>query len=255
MKRIYFLAITTIAAMTVLTGCEKEDKNAISMSVVSKGTFMQPTDDGKDIEVVDLGLTVLWATCNMGASSPEQSGSYYAWGETQPKTYFEWSNYKWCKTDEMHLTKYCMDKNYTHLDSLDKKYTLDPADDAANATLGTKWHIPTEQNFYELRRNTTANWCKLNGVGGFLFTSTKKGYEDRSIFFPLSGMKDFDGTRFIGQYGYYWGNTIYYDKQKNSYKTLEASAFWLEHLDVDNQIVQFRTRYLGLPIRPICYKE
>lgn len=255
MRKYYFLAAVAIATLTIMAGCKKDDDDAISMSDVSKGTFMKAGQDGKDYEVVDLGLSVLWATCNMGANSPELKGNLYAWGETQSKDVFEWTNYKWCIEDELNLTKYCHNKDNGYHDFKDDKEALDPEDDAAYTTMGADWHIPTESNFFELRRNTTAKWCKLNGVSGFLFTSTKKGYEDRSIFFPLVGMQDYDKTRFKDEYGYYWANTIYYDKQKYKYNTLEASVFWLEHLDVDNQTVMFRTRYVGLPIRPVCNKE
>lgn len=255
MRKYYFIALVAIATLTIMDGCKKEDENAISMSVVSKGTSMKPGLNGKDYEVVDLGLSVLWATCNIGANSPEQKGNLYAWGETNSKEVFEWTNYKWCVEDEFNLTKYCMNKNNGYHELVDDKNVLDMDDDAAYTTMGTDWHIPTEQNFFELRRNTTAKWCKLNGVGGFLFTSTKPGYEDRSIFFPLVGMNDYGKTRFDKEYGYYWANTIYYDKQKYKYSTLEASVFWLEHLDVDNQTVMFRPRYVGLPIRPVRNKE
>lgn len=255
MRKYYFIALVAIATLAVLAGCKKEDEDSISISAVSKGTSMKAGLNGKDYEVVDLGLSVLWATCNMGADSPELKGNLYAWGETKNKDVFEWTNYKWCVEDELSLTKYCHTKNNGYRDFTDDKDILDPDDDAALATMGTGWHIPTEQNFHELRRNTTAKWCKLNGVGGFLFTSTKEGYEDRSIFFPLVGMNDYGTTRFEGEYGYYWSNTIYFDKQKNKYNTLEASVFWLEHLDFDNQTVMFRPRYVGLPIRPVHNKD
>lgn len=255
MRKYYFIALVAIATLAVLAGCKKEDEDSISISAVSKGTSMKAGLNGKDYEVVDLGLSVLWATCNMGADSPELKGNLYAWGETKSKDVFEWTNYKWCVEDELSLTKYCHTKNNGYRDFTDDKDILDPDDDAALATMGTGWHIPTEQNFHELRRNTTAKWCKLNGVGGFLFTSTKEGYEDRSIFFPLVGMNDYGTTRFEGEYGYYWSNTIYFDKQKNKYNTLEASVFWLEHLDFDNQTVMFRPRYVGLPIRPVHNKD
>ena len=94
--RLQTLSFATIALLTVcLTGCEKKDKDAISMDEVNKGIITVPGKDGKEYEVVDLGIGVLFATCNIGATSPEQDGYMFAWGETQPKEYYRWTNYAW----------------------------------------------------------------------------------------------------------------------------------------------------------------
>lgn len=235
-----------------LTSCEKEDPDAISISDAKKGVQIIKGKDGKEYEVVNLGLPSgnLWAVCNIGASSPEETGSFFAWGETAPKNNFTWTNYKW--GERLEITKYCFDEEKGDIDSLS---VLDISDDAANYIMGDGWQIPSAEDFNELlrSRNCDKKWCKLNGTGGFLFTSVKKGYEGNSLFIPLSGMQDYEKIRFQDQYGYYWCNELYFDNINRKYMSNEASVLWLEHLEeVDNKLVDFRTRYLGLPIRPVC---
>ncbi len=112
-------------------------------------------------EYVDLGLSVKWATCNVGATYPSDCGDYYAWGETTTKTTYSWSNYKWCNGSETTLTKYCTNKNYG---TVDGKTVLDPEDDAASVNMGGSWRIPTVEEWKELRDNCM--WTSV--LGGFL---------------------------------------------------------------------------------------
>jgi len=257
-KYLLTLSLTLVSfSATMLTSCEKEDKDAISMEDVNKGIQIIQGIDGKEYEVVDLGLVtrVLWATCNMGATSPEMTGSLFAWGETTTKDYYNWSTYIY--GDEVDLTKYCTDNSYG---TVDNKMTLDLSDEAPGVIMGEGWRIPTETDFSDLftQRNCTSKWCKLNGVGGFLFTSVRKGYEGNSIFIPLSGFLNnnsedsrFDKPRFEGEYGWYWCNTIYYDREKQKTHTNYASVLCLQHTDVDNHTTESRPRCVGLPIRPI----
>ena len=76
-------------------------------------------------EYVDLGLSVKWATCNVGAEKPEDYGDYFAWGETKPKTQYDWSTYKYCKGTKKTLTKYCWIKKYGNKGFTDNKIVLD----------------------------------------------------------------------------------------------------------------------------------
>lgn len=260
--RINPLSATAICAafsVLFLTGCgNDDDKNSISMSKVNQGVEIQ---EGTDYEFVDLGLPsgTLWAKCNIGATSPEKPGSFFAWGETQTKDIFNTNNYKWCNDGILHrITKYNVDPDS---DLRDDKRDLELADDAANVIMGEGWQIPTVRQYRELMNSMycTSKWCKLNGTGGYLFTSVVEGYEGRSIFIPIVGYKDVDKLRFADERGYYWCNSLYEDKTFDekkkefvtSIKTLEASTFCMEHLDVDNRIIDSRTRYLGLPIRPV----
>lgn len=256
--RFQTLSFATAALLTVcLTGCNKEDKDAISMEDVNKGIQIVIGADGKEYQVVDLGLTSgnLWATCNLGADSPEQPGDFYAWGETEPKTQFGWKTYKWSDDDGVLIYKYSTSPDYG---TPDQKITLDKDDEATVALLGEDWRIPSKQDFNELltKKNCTVKYCRLNGVGGFLFTSVRRDFEGNSIFFPLAGMNDYDAVRYAGQYGWYWANTLYQelDQEKEKellYTPLEATILWLEHGEIDNHQIKNKARRAGLPIRAI----
>ena len=156
-------------------------------------------------EYVDLGLPsgLKWATCNVGASKPEEYGDYFAWGETKPKTDYSWSTYKW-GSDNDDLTKYC-NKSYYGLNGFtDNKTTLDLADDAARANWRGKWRMPTEEEFRELIDNTSSKRVfNYNGTGvnGRLFTANN----GKSIFLPAAGRSFYYGA---GSYGYYWSSSL-----------------------------------------------
>lgn len=151
-------------------------------------------------EAVDLGLSVKWASCNLGASSPEEYGDYYAWGEVEPYYYsggdpqspsqrwkpgkiygYHYYSYTWANgTDDKH-TKYCTDSDYG---TVDGKTVLEPADDAAHVMLGGRWRMPTVDEFRELLNNCSYGKTQYNGVNGWLLTSNRNG---KTIFLPAAG--------------------------------------------------------------------
>ena len=151
-------------------------------------------------EFVDLGLPsgTLWATCNVGATKPEDYGDYFAWGETMTKSSYKRKNYKWCKGRDCTLTKY---------NRVDHKTILELSDDAANANWGGDWRMPTEAEQDELRNTsyTTWTWTTLNGVNGHKVTSKING---NSIFLPAAGYRDDSGLGRAGAGGYYWSSSI-----------------------------------------------
>ena len=132
---------------------------------------------------VDLGLPSgnLWAECNLGASSPEQYGDYYAWGETKPKQEYTRLNHKWYKEGAPSL-------GYTKYNNEDGKMTLEDEDDAVIQNIGNGWRTPTLADFRELtnQKLTTIKKTKLNGVAGYQITSKKNG---KSVFIPFAGFK------------------------------------------------------------------
>ena len=130
------------------------------------------------MNAIDLGLPsgTKWADCNIGATMPQSSGSYYAWGETEEKKEYTWKNYKWCDGSSNNITKY---------NNADKKTVLDPSDDVARVKWGGKWQIPTEEMFNELLEKCTKKWTTLNGVNGYQFI----GPNGNSIFFPTTGSR------------------------------------------------------------------
>ena len=163
-----------------------------------------PDDNGH--EYVDLGLPsgVLWATCNVGADSPEDYGDYFAWGETTPKSTYDWSTYKWCNGSYDTQTKYCTN---SYLGTVDNKTILELSDDAANANWGGDWMMPTMYELNELRDtdNCTWTWTTQNGVNGYKVTSKSIG---NSIFLPAAGGRNGSDLYNAGSYGYYWSSSL-----------------------------------------------
>ncbi len=244
MKKSFLWAFATIAVLTVLTGCEKEDEDAISMDDVNKGVIKKTGKNDKEYSVVDLGLSVLWATCNIGADSPEQYGDYFAWGETQTKSYYAIDNYAHCNGDISSFTKYTQHPDKTYLGTPDRKKTLEKTDDAATQLMGENWRVPQYDDFEELRIRCSCKCCKLNGTWGYLFTSTRNG---NSIFFPLSGMRDPGDIMYSGERGYYWSNQL---TTLTNDKTIEADVFDLLKSSTPTTN-SYQSREIGLPIRPV----
>ena len=161
-------------------------------------------------EYVDLGLPsgLLWATCNVGADTPEGYGDYFAWGETTPKDYYGWSTYQHCMGSDYTLTKYCQDPSYGYDGFTDILTTLEPSDDAATANWGDGWRMPTQPEFQELLHNTTRIWTTQNGVNGRLFTAAN----GNSIFLPAAGYRNESSLVDAGSGGIYWSNSLYTDR-------------------------------------------
>ena len=136
------------------------------------------------VEYVDLGLPSgnLWAKCNLGASSPEAYGDYYAWGEVEPKQEYTYPNHKWYKEGAPSL-------GFTKYNNEDGKLTLEDEDDAVIQKLGNGWRTPTLADFRELtnQKYTTIKKTTLNGVAGYQITSKRN---KKSIFIPCAGFKN-----------------------------------------------------------------
>ena len=139
---------------------------------------------------VDLGLSVKWATCNVGASSPSDYGNYYAWGETTTKSTY---------TDDN-------SKTYGN-SSYNRDIGGNASLDAARANWGGTRRLPTEAEFQELIDNCTWTWTTQGGHNGYKVTSKKKGYEGRSIFLPAAGWRYGSSLNFAGEGGYYWSSS------------------------------------------------
>lgn len=144
------------------------------------------------MEYVDLGLSVKWATHNLGAEDRKASklGNYYAWGETSPKDVYILNNYKYCRQQEnlwrYLLTKYNSDPDLGYNGFVDGKTTLDAEDDAAIAVRGKEWRMPTPEEFQELVDKCTWVWTQdAEGNSGYKVTGTTGYY----IFLPAAGYK------------------------------------------------------------------
>lgn len=227
------------------------------------------------MEYVDLGLSVKWATCNLGANAPEEYGDYYTWGDIE--TYYEegyaqehpqkhWksgksggyseNNYKFYKTERgddgdgfdfnyTGYTKY-VPKSYAGQHGFkgfyDDKKVLDPEDDVAHVKLGGKWRMPTSSEINELINNCTWTWASYKGVNGYKVTSKKEGYTDKWIFLPAAGYRSVTNLYNVGSYGYYWSSSLYSNNPSSAYYL----SFYSSNVSRD-----YRGRYYGRSVRPV----
>lgn len=212
-------------------------------------------------EYVDLGLSVKWATCNVGASSPEEFGGYYQWAGTRDVTStnikLDWDNcpYHTGADRSSGWTKYVTSNKSSYWSGRgnpDNKTVLDPGDDVAQVRRGGKWRIPTETEWEELQDCCTWTRTTQNGVEGIKVTSKKSGYTNRSIFLPVTGYRSsnslLSGFNFISNDGCYWSSSCASD-------TPSASCFIIQ-LPVTSSSKASRwsggcVRYYGMSVRPV----
>lgn len=152
-------------------------------------------------ECVDLGLSVKWATCNVGADSPEDYGDYFAWGETSTKSEFSYETYRWFEYDDWKYTKYCTVRDEGKWDGKD---VLTTSDDAATVKWGSKWRMPTKEELEELEEKCTFTLSTPNGVSGCKVT----GPNGNSIFLPFAGYIEGITPKERGEEGYYWSKSL-----------------------------------------------
>ena len=161
-------------------------------------------------EYVDLGLPsgTKWATCNVGADKETDYGLYFAFGETKGYSgftdakKFNWGDYKFSVNGSS-------DK-FTKYNSTDRKAVLDLCDDAAQANMGGKWHMPTVEQFRELKSNTISDWVtnyNCSGVNGILFTS--KSDASKKLFFPACGFLGNGTSSYTCRFGYFSSSSIF----------------------------------------------
>ncbi len=186
---------------------------------------------------VDLGLPsgLLWATRNVGATSPEDYGDYFAWGETTPKSVYSGITYIYSR-DYDQLTKYCNNSDYGYNGFTDNLTILQPGDDAATANYGGR--TPTKEEWEELINNTTVTWTTQNGVNGRLFTGTN----GNSLFLPAAGFREYFSLDDAGSYGYYWSSSLHTD---------DPDGAWCFDFDSGYQGMNGSLRYCGLSVRAV----
>lgn len=188
-------------------------------------------------EYVDLGLPsgILWATKNVGSSSPEGFGNYFAWGETEYKVSYEESTYKWGLYK--HYEKYCTSDFYGEIDN---KTILELNDDAAYINWGGNWRIPTFKEYEELINCCTWIWgTKVTNEGlninGYIIT----GPSGKSIFLPASGERP--NNNYDGLTGSYWSCELGSDDYRAKVITFDSKGKELDQ----------HSRYYGYSIRPV----
>ena len=243
-KMKYAVTLLLGLSMLIMASCTKEPKN--------EGGNNGNTYNGH--EYVDLGLPsgTLWATCNVGATTPEECGEYFAWGETTPKSSYTWENYKYGSYyDE--LTKYCCDANSGYNGFTDNLTTLQAIDDAATINWGGGWHTPTQAQLEELLRFTIQQVTYQQATNGqdtwdFPVGLTLTGLSQNNIYFPFRDL-NYLGVYPDGIAAAYWTNTLagYSD---DSAVTLDL-GFDIEHDEMMGRI-NGQDRKRGLYIRPVC---
>ena len=226
--------------------------NVFNVDKVDRVEFVDDIRDYMEYEYVDLGLPsgTLWATCNVGADSPEEYGDYFAWGETETKSDFSWSTYKWINAGGSsydQVNKYPFADNQTagcwYSDGSfvgDNKLRLCTEDDAAASAWGSDWQMPTREQFEELMNSayTTQEYTTLNGVKGQKIT----GKNGNSIFLPGAGFCQGTASSGVGEIGYYWSRSL-----SQNYCDY-GSFFWFFS---GSSSMTHTDRYLGLSIRPV----
>ena len=182
-------------------------------NVILDMTDTQETQLTINTEYVDLGLSVKWATMNIGAEKESDYGIMFAWGQTDnavatnfvdSENYpYSWATYKYCNGSERTLTKYNTSTSYG--ENPDNITTLDPEDDAATQIMGSDWRMPTETEIRELINNTTNEWTQVNGVNGIKFTASN----GNSIFIPAAGYCGDGSVSNVGSSGGVWSSSLY----------------------------------------------
>ena len=206
--------------------------------------------------VVDMGLSVKWAKCNLGTDSPEEYGNYFAWGETtgynEGKTSFTWNIYAW-GTGQTAITKYCSKSGFGKDGFTDRRTTLEKTDDAAYAALGGKFRMPTDEEWIELLKtktdveNYTWTWCdgsseKYNGtnVNGWKIV---KNSSSATLFIPAAGFMN-TGANGVNSRCYYWSSSLDTD--------LPYDAWYVSILfQKPGVYMSDGQRAIGLSVRPV----
>lgn len=224
MKNLFLNTLFAIAIAASLASCEMND----SVNGLTTGVLVD------EHYAVDLGLDVMWATCNVGATRPEGIGTYFAWGETekQPMTGYSWLTYKFYADSK--ITRYNLNPA---LGPVDKQTELYAGDDAATINWRGQWRMPTVEEQDQLRFQCKWTLCTINGVKGYKVT----GRNSRSIFLPIAGIAC-EGEQY-NVYGQYWSSTL---DEKDS-----EQAYTIEF---DDEAYSYGTidRIIGASVRAVC---
>ena len=240
------LAACVLVVLAVLLwpkgGQDEKREDKVEASVAQSSTSQPASASSSKANVinghkyVDLGLSVKWADCNVGASSPSDYGDYFAWGETSTKSDYSWATYEWCKGTNKSFTKYCINSEYG---TVDNRQVLESSDDVAHVKWGGSWRMPTKEEFKELCDKCTWTWTTQGGHKGCKVT----GPNGNSFFLPAAGNRDGTVLYNRGSSGYYWSATL---KEDGSY-----GAYYLDFYSGYSGWDYYWFRYRGHTVRPV----
>lgn len=266
MKAIKSIAAVAIVAFSVNVNAQSfivygtdGSKTEFQTDNVEKIEFLEKVDPYNGHDYVDLGLPsgIKWATMNIGATSREDYGDNFAWGETSGyksgKKNFSLDTYKWYMSttskdaDGFDITIKGYTKYVNKSDAskhgydgfYDDKTVLELEDDAAHVNWGGSWRMPTMAELDELRTKCTWSWTSLNGKNGYKVTGPNGNY----IFLPAAGNRDSSGLYFAGSYGYFWSSSLHKNYSNNAYYLYFYTDLW------DCRI---NSRYYGRSVRAVC---
>ena len=210
-----------------------------SNSEIKRNTILKMPVVDYDPKAKDLGLSVYWATCNIGATTPEGYGDYFAWGETETKETYDWASYSMTLDGGTTFTKY---------NDTDGKTVLEAGDDAATQNWGSAWRMPTYDEMTELTNTSNCEWTwtTQNGVNGYKVASNKEGYEGASIFLPAAGYCDGGYLDRVGSLGCYWSSSLAY--------TSHAISLFSAFSGFNDVGKSNNNCYFGQPVRPVASK-
>lgn len=175
-------------------------------------------------KVVDLGLSVYWASCNLGAEKPEECGEYYAWGETKPKNKYTENNYSYYNANTASYIDIGNDISGTNYD-------------ASTVNLGKDWRMPTKDEMDELKNKCIWEWKQISGINGYMVT----GPNGNTIFLPAAGYC-FTSVNNLNKNLKYWTATLT-SSESEPYALNGNSSFY--------DVFISTYRFAGYPIRPV----
>ena len=232
-------ALSIIFAAMLTLGASAQNTHDIVVWHGTQSQTIQAVDSITFVEskveptYVDLGLSIKWGTCNIGAKNPEDFGNFYQWGDVATKESYDWDTYKY-GTDRTNLEKYNVK---------DGKTVLDPEDDAAIVNLGEGSRMPTPAEIKELVDNCTWEWTTVDNVKGYKVTA-KNG---NSIFLPAAGVMFTKNPYYGGQYGYYLSNTLREGEESYVKMYAQGFSFQSDKYQTDDRIA----RNYGITVRPV----
>ena len=213
------VALTILLSLSFPSCGSSDSDPEIDSTVDSTSEEDDDTITVNGYEVVDLGLSVRWATCNVGADSPEDYGNYYAWGEIETKY------------------EYTTDNSVFEVGVSKIDFSGDAEYDAATANWGSPWRMPTYDELNELIGNCIWTSTRQNSVKGYLVTGTT----GNSIFLPAAGYRDGSAYNNIGSFGYYWSSSPGGPHNLNGYYLTFLGGYRMT----------YGSPYIGRSVRPV----